>query len=584
VRLRFLIGATAACLSMLPLAASAQASGGSVVSWGYNVSGETGTGQATTTGCDCLPTPVAIPGLSGVTQVEGGYSHTLYLLSDGTVKSAGDNNEGQLGYSTADPETNPVPTTIPGLSNVIQIAAGGDSSYALLSNGTVMAWGKNVDGELGLPYTGPESCEETCSKQPIAVPGVANAVAIAAGTEGAFALLSDGTVIGWGVDSEGQLGDGIGVHTGCKCIDHTVQIPGVTNAIAISAGEALALTLNSDRSIIAWGDNYYGAMGTGNSDSNLECFCAPPARTLTGVKAMAAGDYNGVAIMLDGSVKTWGYNFYAEVGNGENDQSGGCECVPMPTTIPAYAGAQTVSADYYSTLASFPDGSVRGNGYNVYGEVGDGTAFERTAPVGTVGVAGASVVSARAYGGAAIIGPTQTLSVSRAGAGSGTVQGGGEIGCPELCSGKYPQGKVVVLTATATKGGFAGFSGPCTGTAPCQAKMEADETVTATFGAPKGTKILKAKIQSPKKKATFKFTAPGAITGYQCLLIKPKAKKAKASKGAKKPRFSKCRGPKSYKHLQPGKYTFKVRALDSIGADAKPAKRVFQIRAKKREH
>ena len=86
---------------------------------------------------------------------------------------------------------------------------------------------------------------------------------------------------------------------------------------------------------------------------------------------------------------------------------------------------------------------------------------------------------------------------------------------------------------------------------------------------------------------TFTFSAPGAITGYQCLLVKPKAKKkrttAKASRKARKPKFTACQGPKPYRHLKPGKYTFKVRALDIIGADAKPAKRVFAIKGAKKK-
>lgn len=128
------------------------------------------------------------------------------------------------------------------------------------------------------------------------------------------------------------------------------------------------------------------------------------------------------------------------------------------------------------------------------------------------------------------------------------------------------------------------------GTGVCQAKMDSDQTVTATFGAPTGTKITNAKILSPKKRATFSFSAPGAITGYQCLLLKPKPKpkknrKGRASKKAKqkKPKFTSCSGPKAYKNLKAGRYTFKVRALDILGADAKPAQRIFKIKASKKK-
>ena len=116
-----------------------------------------------------------------------------------------------------------------------------------------------------------------------------------------------------------------------------------------------------------------------------------------------------------------------------------------------------------------------------------------------------------------------------------------------------PQGQTEALRALPDPGsGFARFSGPCAGTGPCFAKLSQDQTVTATFGPPKGTAITKATIKNPRKKAVFSFNAPGAITGYQCELIRPKPKRKgkrhrrrDARKGkASKPRFSACGAPK----------------------------------------
>jgi hypothetical protein len=118
--------------------------------------------------------------------------------------------------------------------------------------------------------------------------------------------------------------------------------------------------------------------------------------------------------------------------------------------------------------------------------------------------------------------------------------------------------------------------------------MDADRTVTATFGRPTGTRIDRAKIIRRKRVARFSFSAPGAITGYQCMLVrKPlRRKAAKSSKQRKRrrPRFRACSAPRRFKHLKPGRYAFRVRALDVFGADAKPALRRFKLRKPRRHH
>jgi Trypsin len=86
------------------------------------------------------------------------------------------------------------------------------------------------------------------------------------------------------------------------------------------------------------------------------------------------------------------------------------------------------------------------------------------------------------------------------------------------------------------------------------------------------TKITKAKVNSKKHTATFRFKATGDSTGFQCALRKKKARK--------KPSFKSCRSPKTYRNLAPGGYTFEVRATGPAGADKSPAKRSFTVAAK----
>ena len=271
--------------------------------------------------------------------------------------------------------------------------------------------------------------------------------------------------------------------------------------------------------------------------------------------------------------------------------------MPTPAGVLALVGAQSLAAGIHHNLALLADGSVWSWGLNENGALGDGTETNRSSPVAVTGLSGANAVNAGFYTSFALVGPSRTLTVALAGAGAGTVGGPGGIVCPGAsCSRRFPGSQVQMLRADPAPGtGFAGFTGACTGTATCQVTMDADKTVTATFGPPKGTKITKAEItqaRQPKKKARasatkkpaakakFSFSAPGAVTGYQCLLVKPKTKtkKARHSKKKAKARFTSCASPKRYKKLRKGRYTFKVRARNNLGVDARPAQRKFRIK------
>jgi alpha-tubulin suppressor-like RCC1 family protein len=233
------------------------------------------------------------------------------LLADGTIRAFGTNVYGELGNgATATYQRTPV--TVSGIANAVAVAAGGlygnvtggdKFSLALLSDGTIKAWGDNTYGQLGNGTT-------TASTIPVTVSGITNAVAIAAGPSHALALLSDGTIKAWGDNTYGQLGDG--TTTSPRLTPVTVCNTGatagtcdsnpLTNAVALAAGGTSwsdsSFALLSDGTIKAWGSNGNGKLGDGTTTTRTTpvtvCNTGAVAGTcdsnpLTGVAAIAPG-------------------------------------------------------------------------------------------------------------------------------------------------------------------------------------------------------------------------------------------------------------------------------------------------------
>lgn len=122
------------------------------------------------------------------------------------------------------------------------------------------------------------------------------------------------------------------------------------------------------------------------------------------------------------------------------------------------------------------------------------------------------------------------------------------------------------VTATNFAGSTTQESAPFTVTA-APAPPIGEPRAPSTKVPPPNTKIIKSKIDGERRRASFKFKATGPSTGFRCALVK-KHRKSK---------FEKCSSPKTYKKLKAGKYTFKVQAIGTNGADKSPAKKTFRI-------
>ncbi len=207
---------------------------GSVAAWGWNVAGQVGDGTTTD-----RPVATAVPGLAGITRLAAGVHHSLALAGDGTVWAWGANFYGQLGDGTTMTTgcgCNPTLVHLATPTGIVAVATGGQHSLALARDGTIWAWGSNAFGEIGNgTVRGLTTCG--CVPTPVHLATPTGIVAIAA-EYGAHsvALAGDGTVWVWGVNPNGEIGDGTTTTTGCQCNATPVHLTAPTGVVAVAAG------------------------------------------------------------------------------------------------------------------------------------------------------------------------------------------------------------------------------------------------------------------------------------------------------------------------------------------------------------
>ena len=329
---------------------------GTVWTWGSNDNGQLGDGTTTN-----RATPGLVSGLTGVISIAGGSGHSLALKSDGTVLAWGYNFFGGLGDGTT--TNRPTPTPVSLLTGVIAIAGGGYHSLALKNDGTVWAWGLNNNGQLGNGTT-------NNSTTPLQVSGLTGVIAIASGANHSLALKSDGTVWAWGNNLYGQLGDGT-TNQSTTPVPVGGGLTGVT-VIAIAGGSGHSLAEKNDGTVWAWGLNGNGQLGDGSTTNRP----APvQVSLLAGAIAITGGFYHSFAVKNDGTVWAWGNNLYGQLGDGTTTQR------TTPVQAFGLTGMIRIAGGGYHSLALKNDGTAWAWGNNFYGQLGDGTTTNRPTPV-----------------------------------------------------------------------------------------------------------------------------------------------------------------------------------------------------------
>ncbi|RLK58557.1 DUF11 domain-containing protein [Actinokineospora cianjurensis] len=432
------LGLAAAGLTAITGAARAAAvAPGPALTWGANFYGNLGEGTTTHRSnpvavCAIGASAPCAAELTNAKSVSAGERHTLWLLADGTVAAAGYNTNGTLGDGTQTNRTTPVRVCAVGavapcasfLSGVTAVAAGNRFSLALLSTGSVVSWGENSGGYLGDGTTtsrlvpGP-----VCAVNGVApcVAPLTGVTAIAAGSTHALAAAGGG-VLAWGSNYRGRLGDGT-----------TTDRPSPTRVCAVGAA-------------------------------------APCTSFLSGVTAIDAGNHS-VAV-AGGVAHAWGNGLTGELGDGANADSATPVRVCAPgTTVPCgsfLSGVTAISAAADGASFAVVNGVAHSWGSNFRGLLGDGTATNRATPVRVCAVGATAPCASFLSGVTAIDGDSHGLALI----------GGDAVAWGSNTRGQLGDGTTTNRTIPVRVCGV-GTTGPCTSYLTGVAAIDAGNTSSA---------------------------------------------------------------------------------------------------------
>ena len=321
-------------------------------------------------------------------EISVGGNSSCVRFAGGRIKCWGENVYGQLGYGDYNhrgDSSNEMGASLPFVDlgvgrTAVQTASGEDHTCAILDNGSLKCWGKNGNGQLG---------GGTSDRTQPPLSGVylgMDRTAIQVDTEGNYtcAILDNGSLVCWGENNYGQLGNG---STDDSSSPITVNLGQGRTASQVTTSFGHACAILDNASLKCWGANILGQLGDGSTNDSLNPITVDLGQGRTATHVAASGNYT-CAILDNSSLKCWGVNRYGQLGTSEENDS--CllsdntsfNCRKNPTLVNLGVGktAKMVAAGGDHTCAILNDNSLKCWGRNNVGQLGQGNATDQGTP------------------------------------------------------------------------------------------------------------------------------------------------------------------------------------------------------------
>ncbi|MGW3681085.1 RCC1 domain-containing protein [Streptomyces prasinus] len=285
----------------------------------------------------------AVPGWTDVVSVADSGHTTAAVRADGTVWAYGTNIKGSLGQGAFERVYEGTPRQVAGISDARAVYTGGSTFFVVREDGSVVGWGS----ENILVNAGKRESRKGVPR-PRAVPGADDVVSMGPGSLNAFALRSDGRVLGWGINLTDVLGEVDGTRL--------TTVDGVEGVVDVASAGGAVVAAKGDGRVCAWGSNAHGLLGVEPRGGQSGRPLLVPG--LEDIVQVAGGNDVAFALDGDGAVWAWGRGVGGVLGDGDASD----HVSVKPVRVRGLPPIRRIASFQFTGLAVDTDGGLWGWG------------------------------------------------------------------------------------------------------------------------------------------------------------------------------------------------------------------------------